>query len=103
MSTAISPVTCSAAVGVGVVLAMDSAYWASRVRAPRWFGRLRRTRHGRLLVGWAAIVSYGFRLGQPFLFDRALAKRLLDAARALPDRSTAPNRGCPSSSKRRNA
>ena len=29
----------------------------------------------------------------PFLFDHALAKRLLDAARALPDRSTAPNRG----------
>ena len=29
----------------------------------------------------------------PFLFDRVLAKRLLDAARALPDRSTAPNRG----------
>ena len=29
----------------------------------------------------------------PFLFDRALARRLLDAARALPDRSTAPNRG----------
>ena len=29
----------------------------------------------------------------PFLFDRALAKRLLDAARALPDRSTAPSRG----------
>lgn len=29
----------------------------------------------------------------PFLFDRAQAKHLLDAARALPDRSTAPNRG----------